>query len=1002
MFAILYSTFLFLCIFAKTKYMVSLFEKINKTLQVIGCFVSFSYGVSAQEKEVIWENSLDPTIPFTVSVFGTNQGLIQNQIDDIEAKNANSFLMSTAHGIVEFNGVNFKEIFKNKKYRDATFKKLLFCNQRASLFAIDHANRLYEVFPSFQPIHLNSENVFAATLKGDSLISVCESGNIYVTNILTKKNKWIYKVKLAKPVPTIQYKNAMVYQFPFLFILTQKGVLKLNMLNRQEEIILNKACNRLEVNPFNKSIYALTVHQLFKLTPVVSEIKFANEFMLEDITFKNKTSFFVATPQGLIYFNNGQQVLYHEHKFLPTLRLHSCHYDTVFNNLYLGTLDKGLLKLTFKNMTTLHADNSMNQSSTASIIQTKAGTLLFAQLETNIMQIKQHKINPFKNLPLNISSLATYNNLIYVGFWGNGLTVLDDTTVIANVKFPSLLSNAVHAVFKDSRNRLWVGNEKGVSRGNDIHSLRPFASSKINSQITCIYELKNGSICLGGNDGMYIIQHDKISRITSQNPNVFFKRIRSFYEGTNGKIWIGSYGGGLYCYDHKRLISINEFRNVKWPDDVFTLCKDDFGYLYMSSNNGLWRVSEKKLDELVEGKIDFLIPFHYTRVNGLLSNEFNGGFQNNFLKNGNELYFPSMEGIVVVNPERIKQVSPLVKIEEIYANDSLVHPDVQTFQRKENSITIKVGCSIVESKNNVFYQYKLIKNGTEKWSIPTKVNEFNFKLLPPNQYQFVVRAIDGQNIQSPIETTFAFEVLPYFYEKIWFQLLVIGSFILILFFIFNKIKNNRLHKEILNKEIAQLELNEIQAQMNPHFIFNAMNSISYYLKVNENKSAQVYLNHLSRLLRKFMDYSNDDYIDIESEVKLLTSYVEIERMRFVDKFMFDVNLPADLNTCLIPTYLLQPVIENAIKHGIIPSEKNHKICLSFKQEHNQLIVMIDDDGIGRVLAAKNKPKNHQSKGISLIQKKIILLKERFDVDVTFEIIDKAVGTLVVIKLPIMK
>jgi LytS/YehU family sensor histidine kinase len=99
---------------------------------------------------------------------------------------------------------------------------------------------------------------------------------------------------------------------------------------------------------------------------------------------------------------------------------------------------------------------------------------------------------------------------------------------------------------------------------------------------------------------------------------------------------------------------------------------------------------------------------------------------------------------------------------------------------------------------------------------------------------------------------------------------------------------------------------------------------------------------------------------------------------------------------------LQPVIENAIKHGIIPSEKNHKICLSFKQEHNQLIVMIDDDGIGRVLAAKNKPKNHQSKGISLIQKKIILLKERFDVDVTFEIIDKAVGTLVVIKLPIMK
>jgi len=162
-------------------------KAITRLLKITGCIVLFSCCSFAQEKEVIWENSLEPTIPFTVSIYGTNQGLIQNQIDDIEVKDANSFLMSTAHGIVEFNGINFKEIFKNKKYRDATFKKLLFCKKRTSLFAIDHANSLYEVFPSFQAIHLNSENVFAATLNGDSLISVCESGNIYVTNILTKK-----------------------------------------------------------------------------------------------------------------------------------------------------------------------------------------------------------------------------------------------------------------------------------------------------------------------------------------------------------------------------------------------------------------------------------------------------------------------------------------------------------------------------------------------------------------------------------------------------------------------------------------------------------------------------------------------------------------------------------------------------------------------------------------------------------------------------------------------
>jgi hypothetical protein len=421
----------------------------------------------------------------------------------------------------------------------------------------------------------------------------------------------------------------------------------------------------------------------------------------------------------------------------------------------------------------------------------------------------------------------------------------------------------------------------------------------------------------------------------------------------------------------------------------------------MSSNNGLWRVSEKKLNEILEQKIDFLIPYHYSKVNGLLNNEFNGGFQNNFLKNNNELYFPSVEGLVTAYPESITPNAPTVKIEEISANDSIVDTNIKTFQRKENSITIKVACSIVESKHNIFYQYKLLKNGAEDWSLPTKENVFNFRMLPPDDYKFVVRAIDGQNMESPIETTFTFEILPYFYETRWFQILVVLSFILITYFIINTIKNNRIQKETLNKEIAQLELNEIQAQMNPHFIFNAMNSISYYLKINENKLAQGYLNHLSRLLRKFMDYSNNDYIDIDSEVKLLTSYVEIERMRFTDKFVFEVNLPEELKNCLFPTYILQPLIENSIKHGIIPSEESHKICLSFKQIENELIVTIDDDGIGRVLAANNKPKNHQSKGINLIQKKIVLLKERFDVGVSFEIIDKESGTLVIIKFPVI-
>lgn len=463
--------------------MVFVITVINRILKIIACIILFSFYSFAQEKEVIWENSLEPTIPFTVSIFGTNQGLIQNQIDDILVKESNSILMSTANGIVEFNGLSFKNILKYKKYRDGTFRKLVYCKKRNSLFAIDNVNMLYEVSPRFHQINLNSESVYAITLSGDSLISICESGNIYLTHILTKKNSWIRKLQLGKPLKNVQYKNSMVFQFPFLYVITKNGLLKLNVLNGREVIVLKNEFTRLAVNPFNNNIYAFNLHRLFKITPSVYEIKLKGEFIFEDITFKNRTSFYVATPSGLIYFNNGQQFFNNNSSVLTTTRFHSCYYDTVFNNLYLGSIDKGLLKLTFKDMNTLYNGNEMNESSISSIIKTKSGNVLFAQIVNNIMQIKNSKITLFKNMRLNISSLATFDNLVYVGSWGYGLIVLDDTTEIANIKFPSLLSNDVHAVFKDSKNRFWVGSEgaliKSCKKMQDIQKALPIEFERV-------------------------------------------------------------------------------------------------------------------------------------------------------------------------------------------------------------------------------------------------------------------------------------------------------------------------------------------------------------------------------------------------------------------------------------------------------------------------------------------------------------------------------------------
>lgn len=240
---------------------------INRILKIIACIILFSFYSFAQEKEVIWENSLEPNIPFTVSMYGKNQGLIQNQIDDIFVKDNNSFLLNTANGVLEFNGIKFNDFFKNKQFKDSKFRKYIFSKKRNSLFAIDNSNLLYEISPSIQHINLNSETIFCSVLNGDTLISASQSGNIYVTNIITKRSKWVHKLKLTRFLSDIHYKNLMSFQFPYLYIIADKGLIKLNVVNRQESMIVKFECTRLEVNPFNKSIYVLSNCGLFKVTP---------------------------------------------------------------------------------------------------------------------------------------------------------------------------------------------------------------------------------------------------------------------------------------------------------------------------------------------------------------------------------------------------------------------------------------------------------------------------------------------------------------------------------------------------------------------------------------------------------------------------------------------------------------------------------------------------------------------------------------------------------------
>ena len=318
------------------------------------------------------------------------------------------------------------------------------------------------------------------------------------------------------------------------------------------------------------------------------------------------------------------------------------------------------------------------------------------------------------------------------------------------------------------------------------------------------------------------------------------KEVRSFYEDGEGKLWIGTYDGGLFCFHNKKLTSINALPNCKLNDDVFTLAKDDQDNIYMTSNTGLWMVNERKLDAFFKGKIPYLVPFFYGNETGILNTEFNGGFQNNFLKTKyGHFYFPTIEGILIATPEelnfrKLKPQISSVRLDRISKSGNYIQ-----VERDVKVIEFLFHCPNFLSKYNVHYQFSLSKPGMpKKWESLEKEAKVRFTLLPPGEYIFSLRAIDGFNDDNPHVEELRFTILPYFYETNWFKTLVALIIALLILGIIririNYVKRSVINKNKVNNQLLAFKLQAVQAKMNPHFIFNSLNNINYLLTVEKN------------------------------------------------------------------------------------------------------------------------------------------------------------------------
>jgi tetratricopeptide (TPR) repeat protein len=242
-------------------------------------------------------------------------------------------------------------------------------------------------------------------------------------------------------------------------------------------------------------------------------------------------------------------------------------------------------------------------------------------------------------------------------------------------------------------------------------------------------------------------------------------------------------------------------------------------------------------------------------------------------------------------------------------------------------------------------------------------------------------------------------------RKNLFNTVLLGSVILLLLLFALIIRALRAIK-IKNKEIA---LQSLRREMNPHFIFNSLNSVNQFISQNNEREANKYLSSYSALMRNMMENSNRDFVTFANEIEQLKKYLELEHMRFRDQFDYEISVDENLDTetTLIPNMIVQPHLENAIWHGLRYKETKGSLLLKIFLRDNKVIIMVNDDGIGLTHSRELKTKNqmvHQSRGITNTKERMALLNELYKKEIALTVAEKAApltGTIVEITLPLI-
>lgn len=566
----------------------------------------------------------------------------------------------------------------------------------------------------------------------------------------------------------------------------------------------------------------------------------------------------------------------------------------------------------------------------------------------------------------------------------------------------------------------WIFTKKGIAKLNtDTKQYTFYKNIKDTSQkeiaanriYTALF-INSSTLLCGTADGLYTLNittntSKKIPTALSDTLDGKWKKFMTLQK-INDKVYCGT-ESGLVEYDLlSQKFTVKGKEQEIFKLEICSLTKDALNNLWIYTLHGLFRYDPLK-NQFKK----------FTALDGIYDNSTDPVQMFTYNKN---IYIGYRMAYTKFNPE------------EVDVNNNLVQPYITDIKINNQSQKIYIDSfsnatlNLHYQQNNLVFDYTGIDYTTsERISFAHKLEGFDkdwvydgykrtatYSNLSGDKYIFKVKSCNSSGIWNNKIAVFNFSIHPPFWQTWWFKILMALAFISTVILIaverIKLIRKKEEEKTAVNKMLAELEMRALRSQMNPHFIFNSLNSIQKYIWDNKQEDASEYLTKFSKLIRIILNNSMHKLVTLEDELISLQLYLELEHRRCNNKFDYIINIDKAIspNSVLVPPMLMQPYIENAIWHGLLQKENRGKLSIDIHQLNKKtLICVIEDDGIGRKKAEiikSRKDNKSVSFGMQITQQRLSVA----DVDGSIghvkiddlETNGEATGTRITLEIPI--